>query len=288
MQKLFVLFVLVSLAAVPVGVPGQSGLWGSRDAYLGQRPVSDTPRIFALGLLAQKDTFALDRVAFSGDGREFYYPTNNTWFSSVNGKSLYFSTYDICTLRMAAGDTAIESLGPPINTPGFVGDFYVARDESYIIVSAKETKTYECELDISFHGPDGTWTAPVSLGPLINDGVAHRWGEYVSPDEKYLFYSRGDESEGLSCVLGAVGSVVGKVEGRGDGGRAELKEWRVKNRVEGREGRLKLRGEGLKKKWVIEWVSGLSGVRGGGRGLRFIKISEGACGKRFGEHLYGN
>jgi hypothetical protein len=191
MQKLFVLFVLVSLAAVPVGVPGQSGLWGSRDAYLGQRPVSDTPRIFALGLLAQKDTFALDRVAFSGDGREFYYPTNNTWFSSVNGKSLYLSTYDICTLRMAAGDTAIESLGPPINTPGFVGDFYVARDESYIIVSAKETKTYECELDISFHGPDGTWTAPVSLGPLINDGVAHRWGEYVSPDEKYLFYSRG-------------------------------------------------------------------------------------------------
>jgi hypothetical protein len=107
------------------------------------------------------------------------------------GRLRDFSTYDICTLRMSAGDTVIESLGPPINTPGFDGDFYVARDESYIIVSAKETKTFECELDISFHRPDGSWTAPVSLGPLINDGVAHRWGEYVSPDGKFLFYSRG-------------------------------------------------------------------------------------------------
>jgi hypothetical protein len=64
------------------------------------------------------------------------------------GKLRDFSSYDICALRMAAGDTAIESLGPPINTPGFDGDFYVARDES----------------------------------------------------------------KGLSCVLGAVGPVVGKVE----------------------------------------------------------------------------
>jgi hypothetical protein len=283
MQKLFVLFVLAALAALPIRVPGQSGLWGSRDAYLGQKPVADTPQIFAPGLLALKDTFALDRVAFSDDGREFYYPTNNTWFSSVNAKIRYFrfesgrwrgpfvlvphyyaptfsmdgqtliveggerdtlhwtiyrmdrkadgewtgpvpylrepyglymfmptasgvcyagsnghqgklrdfSTYDICRLRMAGGDTTIESLGPPINTPGFEGDFYVARDESYIILSAKETPTYECELDISFHRPDGSWTAPVGLGPLINDGVAHRWGEYVSPDGRYLFYSRG-------------------------------------------------------------------------------------------------
>ncbi len=60
MQKLIVLFVLVSLAAMPGVVPGQSGF------------------------------VCLDRVAFSDDGREFYYPTNNTWFSSVNEKIRYF------------------------------------------------------------------------------------------------------------------------------------------------------------------------------------------------------
>ncbi len=64
-------------------------------------------------------------------------------------------------------------------------------DESYIIVSAKETKDFGCELYISFRRRDKSWSPPVSLGPLINDGVAHRWGEYVTPDGKYLFYSRG-------------------------------------------------------------------------------------------------
>lgn len=277
-----------------VQLSAQRNFWNSPDACLGQKAPSDTPRVFAPGLLAQKDTFAFDRVAFSDDGREFYYPTNNTWFSNVNGKIRYFkyeggkwngpfilnehyyaptfsvdgqtlyllggekdtahslvwqsrrkaggggpggggrpdggwsepsvylkkdyglydfmptnsgvcyvgsdagkgnrrdySTYDICELKMAAGDTTIQSLGAPINTPGFDGDFFVARDESYIIVSAKETPGFECELWISFRRKDKSWSAPVSLGPLINDGVAHRWGEYVSPDGKYLFYSRG-------------------------------------------------------------------------------------------------
>lgn len=248
----------------------------------GKKPPGDTPEVFAGHLLMQKDTFPLDRVAFSADGREFYYSSNTTWFSGVNAKIRYFkyangkwngpfvlnehyyaptfsvdgltlyflggkqdgkhsfvwqshrngkgwtapqvylekpyglydfmptasgacyvgsnvhpdkrtdfSDYDISELKMTLADTTIKSLGPPINTPGFDGDFFVARDESYIIVSAKETKTYECELWISFHKKDGSWTAPVSLGPLINNGVAHRWGEYVTPDGKYLFYSTG-------------------------------------------------------------------------------------------------
>ena len=60
-----------------------------------------------------------------------------------------------------------------------------------MIVSAKEQKDYECELWISFHKKNGSWTPPVSLGPLINNGPAHRWGEYVTPDGKYLIYSTG-------------------------------------------------------------------------------------------------
>ena len=272
--------------------------WTSPAAYLGQTPPGHKPQIFAQTLLTQKDTFPLDRVAFSADGKEFYYPSNTTWFDGKNSKIRYFkydgakwtgpfvlnehyyaptfsmddqtlyllggardslhalvwqakrtndgwtkpeiylreeyglydfmptasgvcyvgsnahqgsrsdySTYDICTLKLppattmtlatagadikTAADTTIQSLGAPINTPGFDGDFYVARDESYMIVSAKETKTFECELYISFRKPDQTWTTPISLGPSINDGIAHRWGEYVTPDGKYLFYSKG-------------------------------------------------------------------------------------------------
>jgi len=281
MKRIFRLAVVACTCFV-LQANAQKSIWNSRYAYLGQKPPNDTPKIFAKGLLAQKDTFAFDRVAWSEDGKEFYYPTNNTWFSSVNSKLRYFkfeggkwtgpfilnelyyaptfsvdgntlyflggngdgkhafvwssqrkpggwtdpvaylekdyglydfsptnsgmcyvgsnahqgdrkdySTYDICQLKMTPADTTISSLGPPINTPGFDGDFYVARDESYIIVSAKETKDFECELYISFHKPDKSWSTPVSLGPLINNGVAHRWGEYVTPDGKYLFYSTG-------------------------------------------------------------------------------------------------
>ena len=88
-----------------------------------------------------------------------------------------------------------SSLGRPLNGPGFNGDFYVAPDESYMIVSAKETKTYESELYIFFRKSDSTWTAPVSLGPKINDGLAHRWAASVTPDGKYLFHTRGASSK---------------------------------------------------------------------------------------------
>lgn len=100
-------------------------------------------------------------------------------------------TTAISVLTTANGKVHIESLGTPLNEPGFNGDLYIAPDESYIIVSAKETKTYESQLYISFRKKDKTWTVPVSLGDKINSGLAHRWGQYVTPDGKYLFYCHG-------------------------------------------------------------------------------------------------
>jgi hypothetical protein len=100
-------------------------------------------------------------------------------------------TYAFSVITIADGKPVVRSLGRPLNEPGFNGDLYVAPDESYIIISAHETKDFESELWISFHKPDLTWTVPVSLGPKINNGLAHRWGQYVTPDGKYLFYSWG-------------------------------------------------------------------------------------------------
>ncbi len=277
LRLFFLLLIMGTLTA------HSQSIWNTPAACLGQKPPTDTPRIFALHLLTQKDTFAFDRVAFSADGREFYYPTNTTWFDGKNSKIRYFryagntwqgpyvlvehynaptfsmdqktlylegasgdtlhsiiwqidriggngwshpkaylrepfglymftptksgvcyigtnghpgkrrdfSDYDICTLTITGNDTTVKDLGAPINTPGFNGDFYIAPDESYMIVSANETIDFHCELYISFRRKDHTWTQPVSLGPLINNGAAHRWGEYVTPDGKYLFYSYG-------------------------------------------------------------------------------------------------
>jgi hypothetical protein len=254
----------------------QNNFWETKTAYLAQHLPGDTPRIFGQGILADSG-IVLGRVAFSKDGKAFYYGFAKHWFNSngsgvkeivfdgkqwtkptiiaeelscptfatdetklylggknsavwqmekTNGRwdlpklflqttyGLYnfmpansgvfyvgsnanagskhdYSTYDFCTLSINATDTIIKSLGKPLNTPAFDGDFYIAPDESYIIISAKETKTYECELWISFRKKDGSWTNPKSLGPLINTGRAHRFGQYVSPDGKYLFYTKG-------------------------------------------------------------------------------------------------
>jgi hypothetical protein len=269
-------FSVIFLSCLSQKASAQINFWESKAAYLGQTPPGDTPKIFAKGLLADSG-IVLGRVAFSKDGKEFYYGFARHWFdfngtgvkqmtfdgkqwgkpavlvenlatptlsmdetklffggqnsdvwqsekvnsvwstpkpwldknyglynfqptnsgvyyvgSNANrGKKNDYSTYDFCTLALSKTDTVIKSLGAPLNTPGFDGDFFVAPDESYIIISTNETKTYECELYISFRKPNKTWGTPKSLGAKINDGLAHRFGQYVSPDGKYLFYTKG-------------------------------------------------------------------------------------------------
>ena len=264
----------------------QGGFWESSDAYLGQKPPAATPKAFAPGLLADSGTFVMGRVAFSHDGKEFYYTQCDSWESaeharlkmiryadrrwgkpmvvaeqrlsptfSMDGNVLYMRigsmnnvweshrsgdgwstpvaflekpyglydfmptlsgniyvgsgpdpedvkngiTYAFSLLTISNGNVSVKSLGRPLNEPGFNGDLYIAPDESYMIVSAKESKTFESELYISFRKPDLTWTVPVSLGATINDGLAHRWGQYVTPDGKYLFYSHGTSEK--DCAI---------------------------------------------------------------------------------------
>lgn len=275
------------LFALPVKGFTQSGLWNSPEAYLGQPRPSDTPRIFAPGLLTEPGyfNFTTGRIAFSPGGKEIYYAVNTTWYSGANLKLKYFvydqtgwkgprllnthfstptfspdgtrlflagggkagtvwqlarmdtgwsapveylhrsyAVYDFIETRsgnryvgsngtwgkasdmnawdfavLSNTDTTIQSLGVPLNTPGFDGDFFVPADESFMVVSAKETKDMQSELYLSYRKKDGGWTNPKSLGALINDGPAHRWGQYVTPDGKYLFYTRGTSEK--DCAI---------------------------------------------------------------------------------------
>jgi hypothetical protein len=285
MKNLFLLPLLI-LTSLCFAQQKSANFMDSADAYLGQSPPNDTPKIFAPGMLAEKGCWAGDRVAFSPDGKEFYYSHNTDWFSNKNhkleymkytggkwtgpfvlsehyyaptisadGQTMYliggpnktvgaiawkahrsgdtwtqpeayiykpyglydftqinngavyigtngnwgpksnWATYNISTLNVSGKDTLVKSLGVPLNAPGFNGDFFIAPDDSYMILSAKERPSFECELFISFHKKDGSWTNPKSLGPLINNDIAHRWGEYVSPDGKYLFYTHGHSAQ---------------------------------------------------------------------------------------------
>src|ERR1700761_7813396 len=81
--------ILVLLIAFDT-VNAQQDFWKSKDAYLGQATPEDTPKVFAPGLLIKDSGIALDRSAFSKDGKEFYYCTAQHWFNSNGAAIRYF------------------------------------------------------------------------------------------------------------------------------------------------------------------------------------------------------
>lgn len=89
--------------------------------------------------------------------------------------------------------TNIKRMGKEIN---FLSEWtahpYIAKDESYIIYDSEQaTEPDNGDLFISFNH-SGTWTESFSLGPKINTKM-NEGAATVSPDGKYLFFSRGEE-----------------------------------------------------------------------------------------------
>jgi Tol biopolymer transport system component len=100
-------------------------------------------------------------------------------------------TNDLYRSRLVNGKYAqAESLGEIINTAGNEADPYIAPDESYLIFSGELPGGLgEGDLYISFNR-GGAWTKPESLGPIINSAT-YEYTPLISPDGKYLFFSRG-------------------------------------------------------------------------------------------------
>ncbi|MGB9178975.1 MAG: hypothetical protein WCB68_06955 [Pyrinomonadaceae bacterium] len=117
---------------------------------------------------------------------------------AANG-NLYFGSVraggkgegDLYRSRFVNGKyTQAENLGDVINTAENEADPYIAPNESYIIYSADHKDgAGEGDLFISFN-KQGKWTTPQSLGPKINTSE-YEYTPLVSPDKKYLFFSRG-------------------------------------------------------------------------------------------------
>jgi hypothetical protein len=102
--------------------------------------------------------------------------------STPNGNS------DICRLVINNQDSTIQSLAKPINNTATENDFFIARDESYIIYF-RLSSPYN--LFISYHKTNGKWTNPKSFGPNINTNI-YDCCPYVTRDNKYLFFTRGN------------------------------------------------------------------------------------------------
>lgn len=95
---------------------------------------------------------------------------------------------DWCKLDLSDSDTIATGLGMPLNTVWDNLDFFISRDEAFIIA------TTPFGLAISYQKINGTWTNPRKLGSKINFGLG-MWGPYITPDNKYLFYNTGTNQD---------------------------------------------------------------------------------------------
>jgi len=95
---------------------------------------------------------------------------------------------DWCRLSTHGGDTTAVSLDLPLNSSGYNYDFFISRDDSFIIMATP------LGLRISYHKTDGGWTNPKGLGSTINFGQG-MWGPVVTSDNKYLFYTTGTRAD---------------------------------------------------------------------------------------------
>ncbi|MCE7748980.1 MAG: hypothetical protein GPJ51_11320 [Candidatus Heimdallarchaeota archaeon] len=72
---------------------------------------------------------------------------------------------------------------------------FIAPDENYLIVDAQLKGMGLPELFISFRKEDGTWTKVLNMGDTINS-TSTEYGANLSPDGKYLFFHRRNQSKG--------------------------------------------------------------------------------------------
>lgn len=98
---------------------------------------------------------------------------------------------DLYLSRLVDGEyEAAENLGPLINSPATDADPYIAPDESFIIFSSTRDGGYGSgDLFLSYRR-GGSWTEPQNLGHLVNTSELE-YAPLVTPDGKYLFFSRG-------------------------------------------------------------------------------------------------
>jgi hypothetical protein len=104
-----------------------------------------------------------------------------------------------------------ENIGIAINTQYGEGDTFVAPDESFLIVSSRgrPDSIGGGDIYISFKKKDGSWTIAKNMGKPINTKV-YEYCPMVSPDGKYLFFSRF--SEGKSDIYWVDGKIIGELK----------------------------------------------------------------------------
>ncbi len=131
----------------------------------------------------------------------FHFSNQSHYTQSTTLNNIYTSTNfpgsslrDIGKIIINGADTSVINIGLPVNTSLDESDFFIARDESFII-HARHSASVTGDLYISYKKSSGGWTNSKSLGSHINYPTpTWEYGPFVTQDNKYLFFTRGSNA----------------------------------------------------------------------------------------------
>ncbi|WP_420320899.1 hypothetical protein [Flagellimonas sp.] len=86
---------------------------------------------------------------------------------------------------------------------------FISPSQDFILVDAQKDndKTKDRDIHICFREKDGTWSQPINLGPSVNSDFTETCPS-ITPDGKYLFFSRYNEENGMSNIYWADATVI--------------------------------------------------------------------------------
>jgi len=123
-------------------------------------------------------------------------------FSVAANNSIYFNSNKITDgqCRFMVAPFVDNTWAQPTKIPVEQGNLWcchpgIAPDESFIVFYSIEPGAQggtPTDLYLTLRGADGTWTKPRNMGPRINSRRYYEWGANISPDKKYLFFTRSN------------------------------------------------------------------------------------------------
>ena len=140
----------------------------------------------------------------NSDSTEYY-------VSLADNGNLYFSSdrqgtrgsHDIYVSRYVNGSyTTPENLGSSINSANMEHDPMISPDEQFLIFTSVDRADSHGSADLYFslRQEDGSWAPARNMGDKFNTET-YEYCSYLSPDQKYLFYSTTEDVKWISTSL---------------------------------------------------------------------------------------
>lgn len=188
-------------------------------SYFGQKSPGNMPMVFCPKRVSIKDHHEFG-IYFSADGREFFFTRmdSNGTTKLMHARNTAYGWFTLKSLPEAESYSRKNACSPVENAKLFseymerkylyqkksgqsiYKEFpeepdFMAPDKSYILFDlCKSDGVVNSDLYISFRKPDGGWSEAKNLGETINSEFSE-WMPYVTPDGKYLFFSRTVKGE---------------------------------------------------------------------------------------------